>query len=130
MGRHVGVHALRTLTPSHMPLQVDCLLVTPMTGESHTSSSGVSQGNGSKVWTGSADGTLLVWPDSEGKGALDASHGQLIRVEGGRGGLSHTHTHTHMETRCALEAIQVRLTQAQICTHTHAHGHASTKDRT
>lgn len=57
--------------------QVECLLLTPIKSDGDTSSSG-------KLWTGAADGTLLMWADESGSGQLDAAKGKLIKVEGGK----------------------------------------------
>lgn len=58
-------------------LQVDALLMTPL-------SPGASTDVGGKIWTAANDGTLLVWPDSEGTGNMDASKARVIKVEDGQ----------------------------------------------
>jgi hypothetical protein len=57
--RHVGHERdpgmYQNLACTDEAAQVDCLLATPLE----------SSNAGGKLWTGSADGTLLAWPDPQ-----------------------------------------------------------------
>lgn len=60
-------------------------LARPATTTDDGGGKGAKGGGGTKVWTGSADGTLFCWPDTAGRGQLKESEGATILVEGGKG---------------------------------------------
>ncbi len=75
-------------------MQVEALLVTPLTAPARPASAAAvggaaAAGSGGKVWTGSADGSVWAWPDAKGTGQMGEAEGKLVKVEGGKGTAHH-----------------------------------------